>query len=49
MKKSFVIISALALLCIASCKPKSAGMPFLDYEVLNEQAAQVYLRPGVRF
>ena len=45
MKKSFVIISALALLCVASCKPKSAGMPFLDYEVLNEQAAQEYLQP----
>ena len=45
MKKSFVIISALALLCVASCKPKSAGMPFLDYEVLNTQAAQEYLQP----
>ena len=52
MKRTLLaILSAFILLGLNGCKPKSSGMPFLDYEVLNEQAASEYLNPvhpGVR-
>ena len=49
MKKALIITCALMLL--ASCAPKQKGLPFLDYEVLNEQALAEYqqpVHPGVR-
>ncbi len=48
--KRTLIITAL-LLMLASCAQKQAGLPFLDYDALNQQAAEEYLQPvhpGVR-
>ena len=45
MRKSLLVITAFTLLCMAGCKPAVKGLTFLDYEVLNQQAAQEYLQP----
>ena len=51
MKKSLFLLSAIAMMCIAGCKPQSKGLPFLDYDELNTRAAEEYLQPvhrGIR-
>ena len=51
MKKSLLLLSAIAMMCIAGCKPQSKGLPFLDYDELNTRAAEEYLQPvhpGIR-
>ena len=51
MKRYLLLISFVAVLCMAGCKPGSKGLPFMDYDVLNTRAAEEYLQPvhpGVR-